>query len=140
MTKEVDIRIKGQQLGEEEDPVIMTASGTYHLTNGNHYIHYVEEVEGSDDISKNTIKISSKRVILLKKGVQNSQMIFDLQEEDQAIYQTSYGRLTMETDTRMIKLQETQDRIEVQMEYSLFADGSKLSDNRLSIVIIARKE
>ena len=138
MTKEVMIKIKGQQMGEEEDPIVMMAPGTYHLTNEKHYIHYEEKIEGSEDISKNTIKISSDRVIIMKRGVQASQMIFDINEADQAIYNTAFGNLSFDTDTKSIRLKETQDLIEVIMEYSLSVGGSKISENELTISILAR--
>ncbi len=137
MTREVVITIKGTQLEEEEASVIMTAPGTYHLTNGKHYLHYEESIEGSEDISKNTIKISSERVVLMKKGIQTAQMIFDLTEADLAVYQTPYGNLTFQTETKLIKIHETQTRLEILMEYALYNDSTKLSDNRLNILVEA---
>lgn len=138
MTKEVFITIKGQQLGEEEDPVIMIAPGTYHFMNGKHYIHYEENIEESDDISKNTVKVSSDRIILMKKGTQYAQMIFDLKEKEHAVYQTPFGTLTFETDTKAIQVRETKDKLEIRLEYSLFTDGTKMSDNLLIMTIEAR--
>lgn len=139
MIKEVWITIKGIQLGnQEEEPVITIAAGTYYLTNGRHYIHYEEDVEGSDVKSKNIIKITEKRIILVKKGVQEAQLIFDLSEPDQAIYETPYGKLSFRTETSAILLNTLEDKVEVQMEYSLYTEGEKLSDNRLNITIEAR--
>lgn len=141
MTKEVWITIKGIQLSSpEEEPVIMTAAGTYHLTNGKHYIHYEEDIEGSDVKSKNTIKISERRIILMKKGIQSAEMIFDLSEPDRAVYETPYGNLSFQTETRNILLNITEDKVEIQMEYSLYTEGEKLSDNRLNIKIESRTE
>lgn len=138
MTREVFVTIKGIQLDTEEEPVIMTAQGTYHLTNGRHYIHYEENIEGFDDISKNTIKISEDRIILMKKGAQTAQMIFDLKEADQAMYQTPFGSLSFRTETKSICISETEDKLDIQMEYSLYNEDIKLSDNRLLITVEAR--
>lgn len=140
MTKEVLVTIKGTQLGTEEEPVIMTAPGTYHFANGKHYVHYEENLEESDDIAKNTIKIASNRIVLMKKGVQNAQMIFDLKEADQALYQTPFGNLSFQTQTHSIQIREENLRLEIQMEYSLYTEDEKLSDNRLNIIIEASTE
>lgn len=135
MTKEVLITISGVQKGSKDEPVVITASGTYHFANERHYVQYEEKVEDADLILKNIIKISPEKIILMKKGAQSSQMIFDLHQEDQAVYQTPYGSFSFTTDTKSIVLRETADRIEVRMEYSLSSDSSKVSDNEILIII-----
>jgi uncharacterized beta-barrel protein YwiB (DUF1934 family) len=135
MTKEVLITIKGQQDGSGEEPVVVTACGIYHFTNGKHYIQYEEKSGESEEVFKNMMKISSNEITLSKKGTQSSQMVFQLNESDQAIYQTPYGSFSFVTDTKSIVLKETNKRIEVRMEYSLSADGSKVSDNEITIFI-----
>lgn len=135
MTKEVLITIKGLQEGSGEIPVVVTAYGNYHYTNGKHYIQYEEKSGETDEVLKNMMKISSEAITLLKKGMHSSQMVFQLYEADQAIYQTPYGSFTFETNTKSIVLNETDKKIEVKMEYTLSADDSKVSDNEIMIVI-----
>ncbi|MDD3172783.1 MAG: DUF1934 domain-containing protein [Herbinix sp.] len=138
MTKDVIISIKGIQLGAEEEPVIMTAMGTYHLTNGKHYIQYDEKIEDSDISLKNTLKISTFGVLLTKKGVQHSQMAFDLNETTRTVYQTPYGNLSLEVKTKSIQIKEASEKIEVKLKYSISDDVSKMSENELIIAIEAR--
>lgn len=138
MTKEVMITIKGLQTGAQEDAMITAAPGTYHLTNGKHYIQYEENSAESDAVSKNTLKLAQNQIVLLKKGAQYSQMDFDLSERTQAVYQTPYGALTLEISTKRIELIEADERMEVILEYSLYSDASHLSDHSISILIEAK--
>lgn len=140
MTKEVTIKIKGIQLGMEEEFLTLTAPGIYHLTNGKHYIQYDEKLEDNPAVLRNTLKISSSSVLLIRKaGQQNqhSRMLFELNETTQTTYPTPYGNLPLDIKTKSIRLAEASDNIEVILEYSLYSDDSPLSDNVLSILIEA---
>lgn len=134
MTKEVLISIEGLQLGSEEEPIITKVTGTYHFTNGRHYIQYEEKSE-EEAITKNSIKITPAKVTLSKKGITNSVMEFIMDEVTQAIYNTPYGNLIFHIKTSFMLLEESKDLIEMKMGYSLSSDASKLSDNRISIKI-----
>lgn len=136
MTRDIFITITGRQLGIEEEPVIMTADGAYRLANGKHYIQYDEKFENSEAVQKNIIKISSSEIVLTKKGVQNSQMVFNLNETTQTVYQTPYGNITLEVITKAIELIEISYKINVKLIYSLFTEGALLSDNELAISIL----
>lgn len=135
MTKEVSITIIGNQPGTKEEPVTMTASGIYHLTNGKHDIRYEEKSEEHEVVLKNSLKITQTKVVLTKKGAQNSLMEFDLDETTQAVYPTPYGSLALDIKTKLIVVKETSNKIEVKLEYALFTNDSKLSNNELLIII-----
>lgn len=136
MTKEVSVTIEGIQLGTEEEPIISTASGTYHLHNDKHYIQYNETVEDGEGMIKSIIKISRTQIEMTKKGAITSQMTFDLCEMTEAIYQTPFGSLFFEVKTSKIQVEELPGRIEVGLEYSLSSNGELMSDNRTLIKII----
>jgi uncharacterized beta-barrel protein YwiB (DUF1934 family) len=136
MTKEVSVIIEGLQLGSEEEPLTTTAFGTYHLHNGKHYIQYEERLEVGE-VTKNTIKIGLTRVDLSKNGVNSSQMAFDLNEITSSVYQTPYGSLSFEIKTTKILLTEAQDRLLVQLDYTLFANEAHLLDNSIKISILS---
>ena len=135
MTKKVLVTIEGQQSGAEEEPIVVTAPGVYHMTNGNHYIQYEEILAESEVISNNTIKISSSKVILTKKLPLRTQMVFDLMEMTQTTYQTPYGDISLDINTVAILVLEEPDRIEVDMKYSLSSDSALISDNLIKLVI-----
>lgn len=139
MTKEILIAIKGVQEGLEEEPVVLTATGSYHLTKAWHYIQYDERLSEEQPVIKSTIKIAPKQVILTKNGTQFSQMIFDLNEVTQTAYNTPYGNLILDILTKSIQVEESADKIEATMEYSLMESGKHLSNNKIYIIISSKE-
>ncbi len=137
MTKEVSIIIEGVQLGSEEEPIIITASGTYHLHNDKHYIQYEEMSEEGHGSVQNRIKLSMTQVEMIKKSATNSQMSFDLNRRTEIIYQTPYGNLFFEAKTTLLTITETERLIEATLEYSLYSNDEPISDNRTIIRITA---
>jgi Uncharacterized protein conserved in bacteria len=137
MTNKVIISIKGIGSSIEEEGILLTARGSYHNRNGKHYIQYDEKMEESDAVINNTIKISDSVISLTKKGAQQLQMVFDQNEPSEAIYQTPYGNLILEINTKSVNRRETPEKIELRLEYSLFSDKAHLSDHELFIVIEA---
>ncbi len=135
MTKDVLITITGRQLGAEGDSVSLNVPGTYHINNGKHYILYEEKIEGSKALSKNLLKISSGMVVLMKKGLVKSQMIFNIKESTHTVYPTLYGDIPLEINTKSIRTKEEGNCMELSLNYSLWSEGFHLSDNHLSVII-----
>jgi uncharacterized beta-barrel protein YwiB (DUF1934 family) len=135
MTKEVSITIEGLQLGAEEEPVVLKATGTYYFSKDNHYIQYEEREQEKSNAIRSTIKITPSQVTLLKKGEQLSQMVFDLEEITKTEYQTGYGSLLLDIRTKSIDLKEMPERLELKMSYTLSAGDSPLSENIITITI-----
>jgi uncharacterized beta-barrel protein YwiB (DUF1934 family) len=135
MTKEVSIIIEGLQPGSEEEPVVTAVSGIYHLHNDRHYIQYDEKSEEGEGITKNTIKIALTKIELSKKGANSIQMIFDLNEETFAIYQTPFGSMSFDVKTTEITMDEAPDKIQVKLTYSLSSNASHISNNQIMILI-----
>ncbi|MDF2942957.1 MAG: hypothetical protein K0S01_1815 [Herbinix sp.] len=135
MTKEVSISIEGLQLGSEEDSIVMTALGTYHLYNDKHYIQYDEKPEEGEGAIKCMVKIALTKIELSKKGVNSSQMVFDLKEETIAYYQTPFGNLSFDVNTTEIIIEESPEQLQVKLEYSLSSNASLISNNQIIIKI-----
>lgn len=135
MTREVLVTIEGQQKGVEEEPIVTIATGTYHFTNGRHYIQYDERLEENGIITKNMIKIAPSQVVLSKKFKHSSQMTFDLNEITQSAYHTPYGDLSLDIETTSILVDEQPERIEVSMNYILLNNERPISDNSITITI-----
>ncbi len=135
MTKEVSIIIEGTQIGIEEEPILITAAGTYHMHNDKHYIQYEELSEDGLGHSKNLIKIGATKIEMTKKGASNSEMSFDLKHITPVIYQTPYGSLCFQAQTAQFTVEETNHTLKVTMEYSLYSNEEHISDNRTIIRI-----
>ncbi len=137
MTKDIIVTIEGRQLDADEMVMIFKADGVYHLQHGKHFIQYDEPAETAGAVIKNMIKISPKRIEITKKGAASSLMYFDLDQNTEAIYQTPYGDLRFEVRTSGILLEETETTLLVKLEYTLYTEGSHLSDHKTVIIVQA---
>lgn len=137
MTKNVIVKIEGYQSGTAGSIKTQTP-GIYQEIDGIHHIQYNEKVQGSKLISKNTIKIGKSQVTLSKRVRESSQMVFDLEKITQTTYPTPYGNLTFDIKTSSIMLDETPEKIDLVLEYSLSAEGNHVSDNKTVITILAK--
>lgn len=135
MTKDINITIIGKQKGMEEDAVTITASGSYHLMNGKHFIQYDEVNAENGSMIKSSLKISNAELAFTKKDVHPTQMFFVQNMPTQMDYQTPYGCLILDVNTKVIELQESSDQIDVRLEYTLSNNDSPISENILHIII-----
>lgn len=130
MTKDVLVTISGLQfIGEEEnEPLEMITSGNYYKKNGKHYILYDEVMEGFDDITKSVIKVTEKSMDITKKGVTNVHMMFEENKKNHSYYYTPYGSLLIGIDAQKIKIQETENNIDVKVDYKLEVNYEHMAD------------
>ena len=138
MTKEVTVIIDGLQFGAEDEAVSMIAPGVYHHSHGKHYIQYEENAESGEGSTQSTIKITPKRIEIVKKGVITSHMIFAVGKPSQTLYQTPYGDLFLEIQTNELVVEATTEEILASFHYTLSANGDYLSDNRIVIRVGAK--
>ncbi len=141
MTREVTVRIEGRQMGESgtwDEPIIVTARGSYLELNNKHYIQYEEKTEEQELVS-NMLKITLNRIDMTKKGATKSQMAFDINDVTEVIYQTPYGSLGFEVRTSKLTIEDTPDLINVDLEYALYSKDNHISDNRTAIMISSIK-
>lgn len=135
MIKHVIVTIEGLQPGTDETPIVLTYNGTCHLHNDKYYVQYDEIPEDGGSI-KNMIKFSQTQLEMTKKGSGDSQLSFDLEKDTQAIYRTPYGSLCFDIQTSDIRLNESEEQIEVKLKYSLYTEGASLSDHITAIRIV----
>ncbi|MDF2538106.1 MAG: hypothetical protein K0S76_1127 [Herbinix sp.] len=138
MKREVTVTIDGLQADDEGEAVSITVPGIYHFRDNKHYIHYEENAVHGEETTKNLIKITEDRVELTKTGRNSTQMLFHRKEATETVYHTPYGTLLLEIRTSELTITKMQDEIRVKLLYTLWADGSRLSDNQVSIRICSR--
>ena len=137
MTKEVIITICGLQNGPETDgePIEMIVSGEYFLKNNKHYILYDEVMEGEERVTKNRIKISNGHMELTKHGVVNVNMIFEENVKNITQYVTPYGSLSMGIDAKKVAIHESENEIDIAVEYGMEMNDEFVADCNISINI-----
>lgn len=142
MTKDVLISIRGFQIVDDDDdaqPVELIAPGQYYCRNGKHYVLYDEVDEDDGRITKNRIKIQNDYVGITKKGVSNTNMIFEKNKKNVTCYETPYGNLMLGINANQIDLKETEDSIDVKVGYILDVNYEPVADCNIQISIQAKK-
>ena len=136
MTKEVLLTISGLHLDafsdepdEENVPIEVITPATYYLKNGKHYVLYDEVVEGMLGSIKNTIKITGDSKLEMKKsGIANTNMVFEKEKINVTQYDTPYGEMMVGVFTKDMKVDVTEENIDVSIAYALDVNSEKVAD------------
>ena len=134
MTKDVLITISGvQMLDADEADVEMVTRGDYYQKNGKHYILYDEVRERFNGRVRNVIKISPDSVDIIKKGAASAHMQFEKNKKNLSCYTTPLGDLMIGIHTNRISIDEGQDRLKINVEYSLDINYQHASECSISV-------
>ena len=134
MTKDVLITIRGvHTLDHEDNDVEMIVRGDYYQKNGKHYILYEEILEGAEERVKNVIKISPSTMDIIKKGVTNSRMLFEKNKKNLSCYSTPVGNLVIGIQANHFYVEEQENSIKVNVDYSLDINYEHMSDCRICV-------
>ena len=137
MEKEVLITINGTHTDSDNitDTVSLEVEGQYFVRGEFTYIIYEERVEGSDEIIKSMIKLHDDCVVVIKRGVVDSSMVYKLGEDTFNHYATPFGVLKMDIHTDEIMIIESGDRIDITIEYYMATKGSRITTCSMEIVV-----
>ena len=136
MNNNVVIKISGLQVVENTgDNVEMIAMGKHYIKNNKHYLLYDEIDEESGITTKNTIKFNEDSAEVMRKGIINGKLVFSKGNNNQSLYSTPYGDLLVEVLTKNIALKHEEENVNLKIDYELYANNSKVSDNKIEIDI-----
>ena len=136
MTKDVLITISGIQMMDEDDMDIeMMVRGDYYQKNGKHYIMYDEQMEGFEGTVKNIIKVSPDSVDIIKKGITSAHMQFEKNKKNLSCYNTPLGDLVIGIQANRIRIDEEEDCLKINVEYSLDINYQHASDCNIMLDI-----
>ena len=136
MTKEVLLTISGLhydalsgETDEDNEVIEVITPASYYLKNGKHYILYDEVVEGMLGSIKNTIKITGDNKLEMKKsGITNTNMVFEKEKMNVTQYDTPYGEMMVGVYTKDMKVDVTENDIDVSIAYALDVNSEKVAD------------
>ncbi len=137
MTKEVTIKIKGKQsYPQGENVETMTeVAGEYYLRNGVHYVMFEETEAGFTQSTRSMLKVRGKQVELMKKGLIQSNMLFEEGKLHTTEYRTPFGVVPMGVQTKHIRILEEKNALMVQIDYELHANESLMADCAIRIQV-----
>lgn len=141
MTKDVLVRVSGLQFEVEDNEAIeMIAKGNYYFKNNKHYITYEEILEEEGQITKNTLKIDPNQIEILKRGGNNTHMLFQERQKTMTCYSTPFGDLIVGLFTNRMQVEERENEISATIDYSLEVNYSHVSDCKLELKVMCCSE
>lgn len=139
MTKDILLSITGLQFAIEEgkagEPLMVITPGDYYKKNDKHYVVYDEVMEGFEETTKNIIKVSEDSVDITKKGVSNVHMVFEKNKKNVTYYYTPFGSLLIGIDAKKLKVAETEENIDVTINYDLDVNYEFLANCNITLNI-----
>ena len=136
MNKDVLIHVRGLQLMEtddEQEPIEIVVPGQYYFRNGSHYLRYEEMLDDSAQTMVNYIKMSSEGVEIRKQGQVNVHMVFEQGKKNKTFYNTPYGTLQMGIAATGLELKESEDDIQMKVDYALDMNEEHVADCYLTV-------
>lgn len=139
MTKEVMVRIVGMHNGEETDnqPVASAAAGVYYLKDGVHYVLFEEHAQGFTETIKNRLKLKGNVLEISKQGLLSSNMVFEEGVVHNTVYNTPYGTFLMGIHTKRFAMEEREDSLRIQVDYTLEMDDKFVAESRIDIMVVS---
>lgn len=142
MTKDVLLSIRGLHFeGSMDGEKIETITkGSFYQRNDNSYVIYEEVMEGFEEPVKSMIHFKEKELVLTKKGIVNVNMVFEEKKKNMTNYKTPYGNILIGIDTDRVSVKEEENRIKIEVKYSLEVNYEHLADCKIDMEIIAKEE
>lgn len=140
MTNEVILSIKGIQHEYGDDGITeIITTGNYYFRNGKHYIVYDELIPETGEQVSSTLKMTPKRIDMIKHGSHSVHMVFEANTKNMSLYRTPYGMMEVCFNTFSVELEEQEDMIRVQAEYALEINDGFISDCTIEINVRAKQ-
>ena len=141
MTKDVLVKISGLQFAGEEDSdsIEVITSGTYYKKNGKHYVLYEEVMEGTNEVTRNVIKIGADSMEVTRKGPATVHMMFEKDKKNVSYYYTPYGNLLIGIDAKKIQIDETEMDINVKVNYGLEINYEHMADCHITVDVKSKE-
>ena len=136
MNKDVLIHVRGLQMMETDDaqePIEIVVPGQYYFRNGSHYLRYEEMLDDPAETTVNYIKMSPNGVEVRKQGQVNVHMVFEEGKKNKTFYNTPYGTLQMGISATGLELKESEDGIQMKVDYALDMNEEHVADCYLTV-------
>ena len=135
MEKDVVISIKGMQKYDNTDPDVIELVTEGRLTReGNSYtLSYQESELTGLEGTLTTFQVEPDRITLMRMGMVNSQMVFQLGKRHFSMYDTPYGALSIGINTRKMRSNLNEDGGEIEIDYAIEIDHAVAGENLFRI-------
>lgn len=122
----------------DADTVELVTDGIYCRTESGYQVRYLEsEITGLMGTAT-TVDINPDEVVVERKGVLNTKMVFRMGEKVNFLYDTRFGAATLGVDTRKIYAEFDDDGGEMSIDYVVDMEHTVVSRNKLNMSVKLR--
>ena len=122
----------------DADTVELVTDGIYCRTEEGYQIRYLEsEITGLMGTAT-TVDINPNEIVVERKGVLNSKMVFRTGEKSSFLYDTQFGSATLEVETRKINAALDDFGGELSIDYVVNMEHAVVSRNKLNMSVRLR--
>ncbi len=141
MTKDVIITLQGfhDQQDDEGDPVEIVTGGQYYRKNDQHYLVFEEAMEGFEETTKSIFKFSDRRLMVHRRGLINSEMLFEPERRVVSTYETPMGQMEVGISATAVRVEEDETRISCGVDYSMSINGGIAEDCHIQVCVQPRE-
>lgn len=133
----VNVSVKSVHIdaAENQDIIESFAIGKKNYHGDKIYISYAEPDESGLTGTTTILKIAGDKLTLTRSGEIEQKLDFHAGELTRSIYQTSFGALTMDVDTKKLQITFFDEDIDIYIEYILMINGELQGLTRLCICV-----
>ncbi len=135
--KDVTITIQGKPAyeGQDEEAVQLITQGTLAIgEKAGHYDLTYEETELTGmQGTTTTFKITPKRILLMRSGPVNNQMLFEEGRRHTALYATPYGQMQVGVCARHVRNSMGDCGGDMEIDFSIDIDHAMAGENSLYV-------
>lgn len=135
MKKKAIISVMSKQKGKSEEAIEVVTPGDFYKKQDCYYAVYNEtEISGMEGTTT-TLKIMPEKLSLIRMGTTSAKMEFQNKNRSVTLYNTPYGVLELEIETKSIKVEVNDEGGEVLINYNMSVSGEKPQNTTLKINI-----
>lgn len=138
MKKKALISVVSKQGEKDAESIEVVTPGTFYKRNESYYAVYSEtEISGMEGTTT-TLKISPQKFSLIRMGSTTATMDFETKSKTVSMYNTPYGTLELNIDTKELEMNVNDNGGEIFINYKMSIAGQKPQNTSLKINIKAQ--
>lgn len=138
MEKDVVISVRGLQNAEDgdEDKIELVTAGRLRRTDqGTYHLEYEESELTGLQGTKTSFEIEAGKIVLLRSGYVNSQMVFELGRRHLSMYEIPNGALSVGVNTHKLRSTIGDHGGEIEIRYGIEIDQALVGENSVFLSV-----
>ncbi|KOF56661.1 MULTISPECIES: DUF1934 domain-containing protein [Clostridium] len=138
MAKKAIISVFSGENENNDEPISVTTPGEFYKRNDCYYAVYKEtEISGMEGTTT-TLKIKPDKFSILRMGTTSTKMEFQKDKKTFSLYDTPYGTLELEINTKQLQIDINDEggKVSVKYELNISKQSKQLTNLQIEIKVI----